>query len=84
MDNKFETCHQVLLLNESVTVPEHLHLLLFITSRLAEFFLPLVVHHFLNHCPGLAIEVGFDESLRQQVDSLNGLKMPYIICYFQE
>ena len=38
-------------------LPHNLRLLLLITARLALLFLPLVIHHLLDHAAGLAVQV---------------------------
>ena len=38
-------------------LPHNLRLLLLITARLARLFLPLIIHHLLDHPPSLSIEV---------------------------
>lgn len=38
-------------------LPQHLHLLFLVTSRLTHLLLPLIIHHFLYHGPRLTIQV---------------------------
>lgn len=38
-------------------LPQHLHLLPLLASRLAHLLLPLIIHHFLHHTPRLAVQI---------------------------
>lgn len=50
---------------------EEIHLLLLITRHPARLLLPLIIHHLLDHRPGLAVQIAQARVLRRDLADID-------------